>query len=1339
MQGTPLFSSKVAIVFPDYHSFSAQPLCSPLCSERAFSGDLSAPMAELAASLVVGPLVSLLKDKVSSSLLDQYNLMEGMEKQHKILKRKLPAILDVMADAEKQASRRGGVKAWLEELKTVAYEANSVFDEFEYEALRRRAKKNGHITKLSMAGVKLFPTHNRVAFRIRMGNKLSSIVEAIKVLVEEMKDFGFDKLQPEAPAWQEWRQTDSIIVDPENIVSRSRDKEREKIIEVLLSHQASSGDLLVLPIVGMGGLGKTTLAQLIYNDPRVQEHFQLLNWVCVSDDFDVRNLAIKICDCDASKTTLEKALNKLQEHLRGKRYLLVLDDVWNKDVDKWGKLKACLNQGGVGSAILTTTRDKEIAEFMGTVAWKNKYHDVAILDIEFIHEIIETRAFSLQKTKPEELVKLVGSIVERCVGSPLAAKALGSVLRNKTTKEEWEDILHRSRICDDETGILPILKLSYNDLPTDMKQCFAFCAMYPKDYQIDVEELIQLWMANGYISDQNKVPAETMGKRIVNEMVSRSFFQYEEQRMIGYSSTTFVKIHDLMHDVALSASEKECVCITDEFIESGELLPSAARHIFQRSTNKKDLNFLFGTTRGMFPPIQTMIFDRSHYFHQDVPHSSKFSSLRALSMPRPLFMPRPKAHLSIKPKHLCHLRYLDLSSNEIEALPDDISILYSLQTLKLSNCSSLKRLPEQMKHMSSLCHLYTDGCTKLECMPPEFGRITSLRTITWFVVGSGLNCSSLGELKDLNVGGSLMLKQLENVTVRRNAKAANLENKKELRQLSLEWTSGKEDEQQCHEVLQSLEAHDGLLALEIYSYQGTSFPSWMGMLKNMVELRLSNCSKADQLPELEQLAELQVLHLEGLGKLQFLCSSCTSSTFGKLKDLKLLNLQVFDRFWEVTHGGTVIFPQLEILHIEGCKNLAALPEASVLREPYGGGDYTAARSAFPALKKLRLEDLNSFERWDTAIEIEEEHALFPLLEIVGIEKCPKLTTLPRAPKVKELVMHEANQQISLGGIRCMMSLSSLSLKGVKLDDKEKWEHPSSVVDMELYSCSLFFQPRALALWVCYGQLQDLTIRSCDELVYWPEKVFQSLISLRRIWIQNCNNLIGYAAANAPDQETSGRSQLLPHIESVEIYSCGSLVEVFNSPALKRMEVIGCCKLESLYGRQQLNQEASSTHDVAASTPVEEKLVPSSLESLRIMRCDGLSVVVNLPSSLREIDIQNCSKLRFISGQLDALKKLRIYNCPELRSLESLCITDLSALEDLYLYNCKSLSSLPSGPEPHEYSSLRQLIIWRCPGIKSLPSALQQRLESGLVGATYLDSRLEDRSPRLLGGRLCSWL
>ncbi|WVZ48799.1 hypothetical protein U9M48_000206 [Paspalum notatum var. saurae] len=678
-------------------------------------------------------------------------------------------------------------------------------------------------------------------------------------------------------------------------------------------------------------------------------------------------------------------------------YLLVLDDIWNEEnfLDKWEKLKACLKQGGTGSAILTTTRDKDIAQLMGTVdiSQQTKYHVVSTLSKKFIEEIIETRAFGLHKSKEkDELLSLVGQIADKCVGSPLAAKALGSLLGNKTTKEEWEGILQRSNVCDSETGILPILKLSYDDLPTYMKQCFAFCALYPKDDHIDKDNLIQLWMANGFISHQKKVPAETMGEQIVKEMVSRSFFEYVETREFGYSSTTYLKIHDLMHDVALSASEKECICITKEMVRSGELLHSAARHINYIETRKGQSDILYHSMRKVTTPIQTVLFAWLSN-NQDMTHLPKYISLRALSMLGSIH----GDGFPLQPKYVLHLRYLDLSSNsDIVALPEDISILYNLQTLKLSGCDNLSRLPKEMKYMTALRHLYTDGCDMLEYMPPQLGQLTSLRTVTCFVVGNGSDCSGIKELKDLNIGGSIELKQLENVIEATSAEEVNLRDKKELRELILRWTNGNGEEKQCQEVLEALKAHSGLQALEIYSYQGTGCPSWMGMLEKLVKLCLYDCREINQLPPLCQLPKLQVVHLDGLKKLKSLCSRCTSSTFGKLKDLMLIDLDDFDSFCsQGVEGGVVAFPELEKLHIERCKKLTALPEAAVLRDPpNGGGDdctRLVVRSAFPRLKELTFIDLGSFERWNAAGETEvvggQPQIIFPLLQIAYIERC----------------------------------------------------------------------------------------------------------------------------------------------------------------------------------------------------------------------------------------------------------------------------------------------------------------------------------------------------------------
>jgi Leucine-rich repeat (LRR) protein len=1260
-------------------------------------------MAELVATMVVGPLLSIVKDKASSYLLDQYNVMEGMEEQHRILKRKLPAILDVIADAEEAASHREGAKAWLVEVKRVAYEANDIFDEFKYEALRRQAKKNRHCTKLGVDVIKLFPTHNRFVFRKNMGKKLCMVVQAIEVLVAEMNAFGF-KHQQQAPASKEWRKTDHVIFDPNKIISRSRGQDTRNIVDTLL-RQANNANLTVVPIVGIGGLGKTTLAQLIYNEPEIQKHFELLLWVCVSDSFDVNSLAKSIAELHHPPDSKKVPLDMLQAALRGRRYLLVLDDVWNRDPDKWEKLRSCLTHGAKGSVVLTTTRDEGVAKIMGTV----KAYNLAALGDKFIKEIIESRAFSLHKEeeRPAVLVNMVDEIVKRCRGSPLAATALGSVLRTKTSEEEWKAISSRSSICTEESGILPILKLSYNDLSSQMKQCFAFCAMFPKDYVIDVGKLIQLWIAHGIIHGEEQVTPEIIGNRIFSNLASRSFFvdvkkdegpRYHHYcRKMGRYNRYTCKIHDLMHDIALSAMENECV-LAPEKQSQIEWLPDTVRHVFLSCDEPETV--LNDSLAKRSPAIQTLLCDGN--MKNQLQHLSKYSSLKALQLRA------CRRSIPLKSKHLHLLRYLDLSRSLISSLPEDISILYNLETLDVSGCDHLRRLPRQMKYMTALCHLYTHGCLEMESMPSDLRKLVSLQTLTCFVAGpTNSKCSDVGELQQLNLGGQLELHQLENVT-EEAAKAANIRNKKELGELRLKWTVGCEDDAK---VLDALEPHDGLQAIKIESYGGTTFPEWMSTLRKVVEIRLIRCKK-----------------------LQWLFSSDASFTFPNLKKFTLENLECLKSWWKLSNeeqGKEVLFPQLEKLSISGCPKLTALPEASLLGESYG----TMARSAFPALEKLKLKNLQSFESWEAVEGTQRGHIVFPKLEKLTIEKCPLLQTLPEAPSDGDYSMtcstfpalkvlkwentRRFGEDMILWVARHMTSLVRVELGScgdtektlAAADDRftqvvgamEKGNHN----DFPLTHLKLTgFKSGGTELYAYFIQLECLDIVDCAALVHWPEKEFQSLVSLKFLMIWNCQNLVGYAQSPAAEPSTSeSSSQLLPCLEFLHIVNCRSLLEVFRLPAsMIHIRFAKCCMLKSIFTRR-LQQEQSATSirqgpEVSSSPAVARAgYMPfPCLEALTIDGCSSFTGVLYLPPSLKYLNVDFCNEVRSVESHSGAFP----------------------FLEELDISSCKTLSSLPDGPQL--YSSLYNLSIMNCPGLERLPTCLQQRLSS--LKKKELDARYQ---------------
>uniref|UniRef100_M0VVV6 Uncharacterized protein n=1 Tax=Hordeum vulgare subsp. vulgare TaxID=112509 RepID=M0VVV6_HORVV len=1136
----------------------------------------------------------------------------------------------------------------------------------------------------------------------------------------------------------------------------------------------------------MGGMGKTTLAQIIYNEPEIQKHFQLQLWVCVSDSFDVNSIAKSIVEASPKKNydTDKPSLDRLQKLVSGKRYLLVLDDVWNREVQKWERLKVCLQHGGLGSAVLTTTRDKQVAEIMGA----GRTYNLNVLKDNFIKEIIVARAFSSKNEKPPKLLKLVGQIVKRCRGSPLAATALGSVLRTKTSVEEWKAISSRSSICTDETGILPILKLSYNDLPAHMKQCFAFCAIFPKDYKINVEKLIQLWIANGFIPEHGGDSLETIGKHIFSELASRSFFldieETKEESVMergcfprmkkDYYSITTCKIHDLMHDIAMSVMKKECVTVMEP--DQTEWLLDSARHLFVSCRETKGI--LNDALEKKSPVIQTLICDS--VIQTSLKHQSKYSPLLALKLylRTELFLP--------KPKYMHHLRYLDLSESSIEALPEDISILYNLQVLDISNCLYLERLPRQMKYMTSLRHLYTHGCPELKSMPPGLENLTKLQTLTVFVAGvPGPDCSDVGELHDLKIGGQLELRQIENVE-KAESEVANLGNKKDLRELILRWTSVYDSK-----VLDNFEPHDGLHVLKIYRYGGEC----IGMLQNMVEIHLFHCKTLQFLfrcstfftfsklkvftlenlfgfegwweiderqeqqtifPVLEKLFISNCGKLVALPKAPLLQGPCAErgctlvhSAFPALKVLKMKELESFQRWDAVkeTQGEQLLFPWLEELSIMKCPKLTALPEAPLLQEPCSEGGYRLVRSTFPALKVVKMKSLERFQRWDPV-----EGTLFPQLEKLSVKKCPQIINLPEAPKLSVLEIEDGKQEIFHCVDRYLPSLNILILNLeyieitsevdctsiVPVESKEKWNQKSPLTFMQLRCCNSFFGAGAREPSDYFLHLQELEIDRCDVLVHWPVKVFHSLVSLRKLVIRECKNLTGYTQAPLEPSPTE-RSQCLPGLVSLWLIDCASLVELFNVPtSLKTMYIGQCNKLQSIFGKQHDISdlvEGSSSSETIVPAAVPE--LPSSpmehfcqgLEDLTLSTCGSLSAVLNLPPSLKFLQMYDCSSIQVLACQPSGLQKPEAITSISRRPMVPEPLSAAATTEREHL--------LP----PH----LERLVIHDCTGMLGgtlrLPAPLKS-LEilgnSGLTSLEYLSGE-HPSSLEILDLQSCSTL
>ncbi|XP_047338919.1 putative disease resistance protein RGA3 [Impatiens glandulifera] len=1021
-------------------------------------------MADLATLIsgLISNLVPLIKD--------EFKLIYGFDDEVEKLLGTLSAINATLEDAEikNEWKKDKQTEDWLRKLKGMAYEVRDIMDECTFEDLRLQVKRlnpSSSSTKKKVTNCISHPFSNTRSRR-KIGKKIKDVQEKLEKIHLERKNLQLheraihDSKIKEDKFTSSWRETMSLSSSK----VYGRDEEKKQIIDILLNKSnvgVATEQLSVLPIVGIGGLGKTTFAQMVFNDEEVSKHFDTKIWVCVSDEFDIK-LVIKAIIGANNESSLEILKDSIQNKLRGKIYLIVLDDVWNENVCAWDQLRSVLDCGANGSFVLTTTRKRRVAEIMKTIP----DFELPALSYDDCWLLFKERAFESGKSKDPNFVNIGKQITRRCNGVPLVAKTIGSHLGFCDDEKEWHRIRDSEiwEISENEEDLMPILRLSYYDLSYQLRRCFAFCAIFPKDTEIEKKRLIKLWMAHGLIAPVTNQEVEDVGNRIWKELCWRSFFQ-DEKEDTYWDGTVYTRcmMHDLMHDLSQSVMKDECYSINAK--RSSDGLERGIRHVtlMVDQLDKISVNTSICSLKeiGGLQSIMLNDDDDIRNVTKEILSGLKeyFSSLRVLEV-RYCMQYQDLSYVS----RLKHLRFLDISNSEITILPDSICDLFHLQTLELNSCSKLESLPKNMRNLISLRHLCLEGCDELKYMPRGMGQLKHLKTLSLFVIGEEIDCCQLDELKELDIGGYLIIENLGRVSDASIARGISMAKNSSITNLELNW--GYNGDADGHEkICKALEVSTvRLKRLKMIDYKGVNPPKWVGKSSPSIG---SSCSDDSEMmivlfPLLEELS------IQSMMNLMELVSPTTIPSAGA-------------------------FPNLCKLEISSCPKLGALP--------------------VPHLKALK----NVIVWSECSDEL-----------LYSISNLSALTHLELSWMDEKSVIFGAgymalmfdDDEIQLGGGRgvrsTFQSLQSLSIQGCKklrrLFDSGMIMEEESTNGCEKQQKHYHHLQAKRTRGDLMNSLTELEIIECPELMISVEE-FGNLNSLQRLRIINCPKLVSSEEAD----------------------------------------------------------------------------------------------------------------------------------------------------------------------------------------------------------------------------------
>ncbi|KAL4587609.1 hypothetical protein LXL04_000481 [Taraxacum kok-saghyz] len=1291
------------------------------------------------AEIFIGAFITVLFEKLASADLIRLARSAGIYSELDKWNNTLSQIQAVLVDAGQKHLRQRSIQLWLHKLQHLAYDIDDVLDDLATEAMRRQLNEETYATtNTSTRKVqKIIPTccTNFTPRTIKYGHKMSSKLDEITTklhhLVEEKNILGLIS-NVERGNRSSRRLEETSLVDESRIVGREGDK--RELLEKLLGNESGNENVSILSIVGLGGIGKTTLAQVLYNEKKVKDQFELMAWVCVSDEFEVFNISKAIFQAvgggNQDFANLDLLQVALTEKLSKRRFLLVLDDVWNENYKEWELLQRPFAVGAPGSKVIVTTRKTSVASVMDFV----HVYPLELLSNEEALSLFAQHALGKQNFDSHPTLKLHGEgIMKKCGGLPLALITLGRVLRTKTNEEEWEELLN-SEIWNlhNESKILPALRLSYYDLPPRLKQMFAYCSLFPKDYLFDKDELVLLWMAEGFLLESNGSKSmESLGRDCFQELESRSFFQYSTNNTSRYI------MHDLIIDLATSVAG-EFFFMLDDKIDVYEGLEKLHHlsYIHQRyGVYRKFKAFQRAKRLRTFLALSVKFlksWQRSSLSNKvliELLPQLKF--LRVLSLANYSIKEIPESIGGLK-----HLRYLNFSKTYISCLPEQVGDLSNLQSLLVNGCHLLSSLPDSCVKLINLRHLDISDTPQLTKIPVRIGELTSLQTLSKIIIG-GSNEFKISELKGLlHLQGQLSIKGLHKVMNVTHAKEANLQQKRGLCDLEMEWSDVFDDsrnENTEYEVLDGLRPYEKLKSLKIINYMGMKFPSWVGdpSFIFLTQLTLRGCKSCTYLPTLGHLQSLQKLCIESMGGLKRL-------------DYEFL-------------GPNIPFPSLEVLEFKDLQNWESW-------STNGGGH----KGSFPCLRDISIVNCPNLVK--VAVD------LIPSLQVLHLEEC--CVSVLRS---------------MVGVSSSVLELSVMNIKGLTQLHGEVLNHLRSVEHLCITGCEelrYLWESESEACKILVS-LWDLRVKFCKNLVSLGKKEVNLdtnswifLKSIRKVELHNCPKLKSYSCPNG--------------IQNLDIYGCRPITSL-NFPPLHNLpstlKILSICYFDNLDANCLQNHFLSSLKYLSITRVPNLSSFPEKclvhLTKLIIRGCDNIKSIPDngfgfLPLfCLKYLEINSCKNLNSFPHNhlqsLTSLEELWITDCPNMNytfpcnswppnlttltigglkrpisewgpqnfptSLVKLClygkisgVVPFGKMEDvingsnttplafvvpvsltlLQIHGFMDLESVSEGLQ--HLTCLEELIIWSCPKLKDLPEMVLPKLSRLWVDSSSLELR-----------------